>query len=166
MSGQQRDEVIVLRTLWRGALCGLAGTAVMTYGEKLEQRITGRPDSYVPARTASRLFGLGRQNKRSPARNLAMHYGTGAMMGVVRAAIASRGTRGIKGSLLHFGLRFTTDDLLENAVGTSRPPWTWPPDIAIIDVAHKAVYAFATGVFVDSMIPDRSARSIAKPATT
>jgi hypothetical protein len=147
----------VLSTVWRGAVGGLAGTAVMTLGEKLEQAATGRPNSYVPARTASRLFGLKRRNKKSLTRNWAMHYGTGAAMGVLRAAMATRGVRGISGSLLHFGLRFTTDEVLENAVGTSKPPWTMPPDIATIDLGHKAVYALATGAFVDALVPDRSA---------
>jgi hypothetical protein len=32
----------------RGALAGLAGTAAMTLAEKVEQQVTGRPDSYVP----------------------------------------------------------------------------------------------------------------------
>jgi hypothetical protein len=145
--------------LWKGAIAGLVGAGVMTLGEKLEQTFTGRPDSYVPARTASRLFGLRRPNKKSIGRNWAMHYGTGAAMGIVRGIMASRGLRGARWSLVHFGLRFATDDLLENAVGTSKPPWTWPTDIAVIDVGHKAVYAFATGAVVDALIPDGHAPS-------
>src|SRR4051812_384383 len=39
------------RAALRGAVAGLAGVAVMTAGEELEQRFTHRPDSYVPART-------------------------------------------------------------------------------------------------------------------
>jgi hypothetical protein len=35
------------RAALRGAVAGLAGVAVMTAGEKLEQRVTGRPDSYL-----------------------------------------------------------------------------------------------------------------------
>ena len=34
----------------RGAVAGLAGVAAMTAPEKLEQMVTGRPNSYVPAR--------------------------------------------------------------------------------------------------------------------
>jgi hypothetical protein len=145
----------MLRTLWRGALGGLAGTAVMTMGEKLEQRVTGRPDSYVPARTSARLFGLRSRNKKSVPRNWAMHYGTGAAMGVVRGVMAAGGMRGVSASLAHLGLRFATDEILENAVGTSKPPWTTPADIAAIDVGHKAVYALATGAFVDALVPQR-----------
>jgi hypothetical protein len=32
----------------RGLVAGLVGTAAMTAAEKLEQAITGRPNSYVP----------------------------------------------------------------------------------------------------------------------
>jgi len=31
----------------RGAVAGLAGVAVMTAGEKVEQAVTGRPSSYL-----------------------------------------------------------------------------------------------------------------------
>jgi hypothetical protein len=42
----------------KGALAGLAGAAVMTAGEKVEQRFTRRPSSYVPGRTLANLVGL------------------------------------------------------------------------------------------------------------
>ncbi|MCZ9352540.1 hypothetical protein NGM36_22690 [Streptomyces mutabilis] len=43
------------RALWQGLLVGTAGVLAMTLGEKAEQRLTGRPDSHVPARTLERL---------------------------------------------------------------------------------------------------------------
>ena len=43
------------RAALRGALAGLAGTAAMTLAEQVEQSITHRPDSYVPARTLTAL---------------------------------------------------------------------------------------------------------------
>jgi hypothetical protein len=51
-----------------GLLAGVAGVAAMTLAEKLEQAVTGRPNSYVPAHTLERLLGLpGRAGDRSPA---------------------------------------------------------------------------------------------------
>lgn len=41
----------------RGALAGLVGVAAMTAAEKVEQSVTGRPNSYVPARTLLTLLG-------------------------------------------------------------------------------------------------------------
>jgi hypothetical protein len=44
--------------LWQGVIAGAAGVAVMTLGENVEQRLTGRPDSHVPARVLQRLTGM------------------------------------------------------------------------------------------------------------
>jgi len=40
-----------------GLVSGAVGATVMTLGEKIEQRFTGRPDSLVPARVLQRLTG-------------------------------------------------------------------------------------------------------------
>jgi hypothetical protein len=146
----------VWRAMSRGFIGGVAGTAVMTLGEKIEQRFTHRPDSYVPARTLSRLIGLRKPNKKSPARNWAMHWGTGATLGVVRGMMASLGLRGLKSSAAFLALRLFTDQSLENAMGVSDSPTQWPRDIAAIDVLHKGVYSFATGVAVDALLPRHS----------
>jgi hypothetical protein len=153
---------VVAETVWRaisrGFIGGVAGTAVMTLGEKIEQRFTGRPDSYVPARTMSRLFGLRRPNKKSLARNWVMHWGTGATLGVVRGVMANLGLRGPKSSAALLALRLFTDQSLENAMGVSDSPTQWPLDIAAIDTLHKGVYAFATGAAVDALLPARTSR--------
>jgi hypothetical protein len=47
------------RALWQGLVAGLAGAAAMTAAEKLEQRLTGRPDSHVPARACSSALTFG-----------------------------------------------------------------------------------------------------------
>lgn len=39
----------------------------------------------------------------------------------------------------------------ENATGVGTPPWTWPRDELVIDVAHKVVYALATGAIADRL---------------
>jgi hypothetical protein len=144
----------VIATIVKGLAGGALGTVVMTLGEKLEQRLTGRPDSYVPAKTAGRLFRLRRPDEESRARNWAMHWGTGMVVGAVRALMARNGWRGPGASLTHFALRVTTDETLENAVGSSKPPWKVPSDIMVIDLLHKAVYALATGAVVDRLVPD------------
>ena len=139
----------------KGLIAGIIGTAVMTTGEKLEQAVTGRPNSYVPGRTAARLLGLPDPDKDSTLRNWAMHWGTGAAAGALRGVMAAAGLRGPGASAMHFALRFNTDELLENAVGTGSPPWTWPRDELVIDLLHKGVYALATGAVVDAMVGSR-----------
>jgi hypothetical protein len=142
---------------WWGAIvggmgAGLAGVAVMTVGEKVEQRVTGRPDSFVPARTLERLLGLPEQPREQPRRlNLAMHIGQGALLGALRGVMAAAGLRGPWSSAMFGAVRLTNDQILENATGVGAPPWTWPRRELVVDVVHKAVYAFATGAVADAL---------------
>lgn len=137
----------------RGLLAGAAGVAAMTAGEKLEQAFTRRPNSYVPARTLERLARLPEQpDGERLARNWAMHWGQGILLGVARAMMAERGVRGPAGSFLFLNLRLLNDQALENATGVGSPPWTWPIDEQVIDLAHKGVYAFVTGAVVDRLV--------------
>ena len=154
----------MLSTIGRGMAAGLAGTAVMTAGEKLEQALTGRPDSYVPARTLAHLLGLARPDEDSLARNWLMHYGTGAAAGVLRGAMSRANVRGPAASFMHTWIRLATDQTLENATGVGAPPVTWPRSELVIDVAHKAIYSFATGLFADALIEPAPTTSVKRPA--
>jgi hypothetical protein len=141
-------------TAWRGLAvglgAGLVGTAVMTAAEKVEQRLTGRPNSFVPAHTLERLLGLRHQpDHRRRVLNHVMHWGTGAAVGGLRGVMAEAGLRGPRASAMHTVVRLTLDQTLENATGVGAPPWTWPRDEQVVDVGHKAIYSFATGVVAD-----------------
>jgi hypothetical protein len=143
----------------KGLLAGLAGTVVMTAGEKLEQRFTGRPDSYVPARTLAHLLRLSHADEDRRGRNLVMHFGTGALAGGLRGVMSAANLRGPGASLMHTWVRLSIDQTLENATGVGAPPWTWPRDELVIDVAHKAVYSFATGAIADMLVPPAAGSS-------
>jgi hypothetical protein len=137
----------------RGAVLGLAGVAAMTAAEKLEQAVTGRPNSYVPARTL--LTMLGRRpadDAQPPTWNHLMHWGTGAALGALRGVWSAVGLRGPSASLAHTVLRLATDQTLENATGVGAPPHTWPVGERVVDVTHKAVYSLATGALADRLI--------------
>ena len=84
--------------------------------------------------------------------NWAMHWGQGVLLGAVRGLMAERGLRGPVGSFLFMNLRLLNDQTLENATGVGAPPWTWPVDEQVIDLLHKAVYAFAAGAVADRLI--------------
>ncbi len=140
------------RALWQGIVAGAAGTLVMTAVENVEQRLTGRPDSYVPARVLARLAGLREEaDEQSTGLNWAMHYGQGAAAGVVRSVMAQVGLRGPVASAKFAVLRLTNDQILENATGVGAPPETWPRQELVTDLLHKTVYAFATGVVADAL---------------
>ena len=145
--------MMTTRTAARGLLAGLAGVAAMTAAEKLEQALTGRPNSYVPARTLGRLLNLpGRPNNERVGLNWAMHWGQGIALGVARAWMAERGVRGPVGSFLFMNLRLLNDQTLENATRAGAPPWTWPVDEQAIDLLHKGIYAFVAGAVADRLI--------------
>jgi hypothetical protein len=139
--------------LARGLVAGAAGVAAMTIAEKLEQTFTRRPDSYVPAHTLERLLGLpARPDEERLMMNWAMHWGQGIALGMVRALMARQGFRGPMGSFLHLNLRLLNDQTLENATGVGAPPWTWPVDEQVVDLLHKAIYAYATGAAADWLV--------------
>ena len=144
----------------RGSVAGLAGGIAMTLGEKIEQALTGRPNSYVPARTLARVLNLGDPDGDGWTRNMAMHYGTAALVGAVRGVMSAANLRGPLASLMHAELRLTVDQTLENATGVGAPPWTWPRDELAVDVLHKVVYSLVTGRVSDALVspaPDISA---------
>src|ERR671911_2104099 len=137
-----------------GLVAGLAGVAAMTAAEKLEQAVTRRPNSYVPAHTLERLLRLPHKpDAERRGLNWAMHWGPGILLGATRGLMAERGLRGPVGSFLFLNLRLLNDQTLENATGVGAPPWTWPVDEQVVDLLHKAIYAYATGAAVDRLAP-------------
>jgi hypothetical protein len=81
-SGRSRVAEIANAAL-RGAASGVLGATAMTATSKLEQRATGRPDSYVQARTLAHLLRLPEPDRDRWARNMAMHYLAGATADVM-----------------------------------------------------------------------------------
>lgn len=139
------------KVLIRGLLAGAAGVAAMTLAEKIEQLITKRPNSYVPAHTLEQLIGL-TTKPDNDVRNWAMHWGQGILLGAARAMMAQSGIRGPVGSFLFMNLRLLCDQILENSTGVGSLPWKWPKDEQAIDLIHKGIYAFVTGAIADSLI--------------
>jgi hypothetical protein len=124
----------------------------MTAGEKAEQRVTRRPNSYVPAHTLAHLLRLRSPDADRWGRNMAMHYGTGAVAGSIRGLMSAANLRGPLASLMHMQVRLSVDQTLENATGVGSPPWTWPRGELVVDLVHKAVYALTTGAVADALV--------------
>jgi hemerythrin superfamily protein len=137
------------RTAAAGLVAGVAGVAAMTLTEKLEQAVTGRTNSYVPSQT---LLGLlGKKPRNSFVLNHVMHWGQGALLGVVREVMTERGQQGLAASSAFAAVRLGTDQVLENGTGVGSPPWTWPLGELVADVGHKVVYAVVTGLVTDGL---------------
>lgn len=96
----------------------------MTLSEKAEQSLTSRPNSYVPARTLERLVGVrAGSDFQLWSLNMAMHYGQGAVAGMIRAYMSWRGVRGPFADLIFVGIRLFIDQTLENWTGVGALPW-------------------------------------------
>lgn len=96
----------------------------MTVTAKIEQVFTHRPNSYVPAHTLERLLRLPvRPDEERFGLNMAMHYGQGAVAGIVRAAMAMNGVMGPFASFMFTGVRLLIDQTLENWTGVGALPW-------------------------------------------
>ena len=136
-----------------GALSGVIGAGVMAGTEKLEQAFTHRPNSFVPGRAMMRLLGRPAPDDAEPVvSNLVMHYGTGAVVGAVRGIWAAVGMRGPRANLAHTVFRLSTDQSIENGTGVGAPPHTWPVVEQAVDVTHKSVYSWTTGLLADRLI--------------
>jgi hypothetical protein len=137
-----------------GAVAGLVGAAVMTVGEEIEQAVSGRPNSYVPARALLTLLGQRPRDEAKPVLfNHLMHYTTGAALGALRGVWAATGIRGIHANAWHTAVRLAFDQTIENATGVGAPPATWTVREKVVDVLHKAVFSTVTGMVADRALP-------------
>lgn len=131
----------------KGALGGLAGAAIMTAGEKLEQRLTGRPSSNVPGRTIAHVLRLPRAREDRFGRNMAMHYTTGLMLGAVRGVMSAANLRGPYASLLHAPIRLTTAQVLDATEMTAAKSF----------LGNKAVDKLANPTALDILVSSAAA---------
>ena len=137
-------------TLGRGALAGIAGTAVMTAFQKLvEMPLTGRADSYVPAQLAERVLGVRPSTARGrTALNYAAHFSLGTLWGTAYGVAARRGLRGQKAVNAVFAAVYPADVAMSTALGVYAPS-TWTAKDWLVDALDKYVQAQATGLLFD-----------------
>lgn len=137
----------------RGVLAGLAGTLVMTAFQKLiEMPLTRRHDSYAPADFAEKITPLHITTPESRRRlNYTTHLALGAMWGTAYGVTAMTGLRGQKAANTVFGVVFTSDVLLNTALGLYQPT-QWSTKDWAIDIIDKYVQAQATGAVFDRLL--------------
>jgi hypothetical protein len=102
--------------VWKGMLAGAGGVAAMTLGEKLEQAVTKRPNSYMPAHTLERVLGLRQKpDSERAALNMAMHVGQAILLGAWRGVMAEGGLRGPRASAMFTVIRLANDQKIGRA---------------------------------------------------
>jgi len=131
---------------------GLAGTAVMTAFQKLvEMPLTGRADSYAPAKFAEKVLSLGKMSKRRrKCLNYGVHFGLGAGWGAAYGVAAHSGLRGPRAVAATFAAVYSGDVLLNTALGLYQP-WKWSVRDTAVDVIDKLVQAEATGFIFEAL---------------
>jgi hypothetical protein len=144
---------VLVRAAGRGAVAGLAGVAAMTVAEKVEQRLTHRPSSYVPGRALLTAVGARpRESARPVGWNHALHWSTGALLGALRGLWSALGIRGAQATATHTVVRLAFDQTVENLTGVGAPPSTWPTSERVVDYGHKSLYSLVTGLVADGWI--------------
>ncbi|KAF9740458.1 hypothetical protein PMIN06_012859 [Paraphaeosphaeria minitans] len=137
-----------------GIGAGFIGAFAMGGTNWLEQFITHRPASYVPARTIGNHFHVTPDfyDRHIDLLNNIHHHGMGMIAGAVRGVLSYYGIIGPFASFMHTGIRIMMDQVVENTAGTSALPWTWPINEQVIDTLHKGFYALVTGYLCDHCI--------------
>jgi hypothetical protein len=139
--------------LSRGILAGIGGTVVMTAFQKLvEMPITQRPESYAPADFAEKVLPVHPTTPQGRRRlNYATHFALGGMWGTAYGLAAKAGLRGQKAVNVVFATVYTSDVLLNTALGLYKPG-QWSVQDWAIDVLDKYVQAQGTGLVFDRLL--------------
>ena len=140
------------RSLTKGALAGLIGTAAITAAQLAEMRVTGREPLLVPGHVASKLLRLNPEGDEALSRiSIRMHWAHRITMGTVRALLGRTGLRGPGAAAAHFALMWSGDVMLYKTLGIAPWPWQWTAAELAPDVLHKGIYAAATGAAYDRL---------------
>jgi uncharacterized membrane protein YagU involved in acid resistance len=150
-----------MKTLLRGALAGLVGTAAMTGAQAVAAKLRGRSagtgvprtwaDAPAPAQVAKQAadaIGEGEHVTRQdvPLLTNAVHWSYGTGLGVLYALAA----RVLKPSPLLGGLGFGVGVWSAAYVqlvplGIYEPPWRYPAGELALDLSYHLVYGAAVG---------------------
>jgi hypothetical protein len=134
------------RTIGKGAVAGLAGTAAMTISSTVEAKLRGRAFSTAPARAAQKLLGIKEfETPRDEARfSDLVHWGYGTSWGIVRALLREFGLSPKLATPAHFAAIWGSALVMLPTLDVAPPVYLWEGEDVAIDVFHHLVYATAT----------------------
>lgn len=140
----------IFAALGWGLVAGAVGTVAQTLSQRLEQSITRRGDSMVPAEVGAMVFGPPLTNVGEVRQlGLAVHWGHGISMGLLRGALGLTPLGPLTASALHFVLVWSGDVVLYKGLGVAPWPWKWGAKAVSTDLGHKFVLSAVTSaVFV------------------
>ena len=142
-------------SLARGVAAGLVGTTAMTAFQRLvEQPVTRRPDSFVPAEIAEALGVRARTAQGRTRLNWVSHFGFGSVWGAAYGVAARAGLSGQRAVHAVFAVLYPVDVLAATALGVYAPR-TWSRQDWVVDVVDKYVALQATGLAYDRALAPR-----------
>lgn len=137
----------VVGAVGRGIVAGMAGTAALTLSEKLEQSLTKRPTSMVPAQVGAKIANVEpKSGAGAEELNWAVHWGHGMTMGAVRGLLGATPLSAPAASILHLPLVWGGDAALYTTLGIAPAPWKWGGQELATDLWHKGVLSVATSL--------------------
>ena len=141
-----------MQSIARGMVAGVAGTVVMSAFQKyVEIPLTHRETSYAPADLAERILPIHPKTPQGREQlNTVAHFALGTLWGTAYGLTAHAGLRGAKAVAVVFPVVYSTDVLLNTALGLYQPG-TWSAQDWTVDLANKFVQAAATGVLYDNV---------------
>lgn len=134
----------VLGLAARGIAAGAIGTAAMTIVQQAEMKRTGRQPSTTPAKAIEKVTGVDVPPEKEMRVSNAVHWAYGSSWGIVRAALAAVGLRGIAATGAFFGLVWGTAAVMLPALHVAPPVRQWKKKEIAHDALHHAGYAIAT----------------------
>lgn len=136
------------RTIGKGLVVGLVGTAAMTVSSTIEAKLRGRAFSDAPARATAKVLGIKEfEDARAKARFSDLsHWGYGTGWGIARAAVRELGLGPKLATPAHFGAIWGSAAVMLPALEVAPPFIFWGKEDVAIDVFHHLVYVAATAV--------------------
>jgi hypothetical protein len=134
------------RTIGKGAVAGLAGTAAMTISSTVEAKLRGRAASTAPAQAAQKLLGIEKfESDRDKARfSDLVHWGYGTGWGIARAFFREFGLGPRLSTPAHFAALWGSALVMLPSLDVAPPVYLWEGEEVAIDVFHHLVYVTAT----------------------
>lgn len=148
-----RNSESLPTTMGRGATAGLVGVVAMTAFQRLvEMPVTGRKESYAPAKLVEKLLPVAPKRRRDRRRlNYAAHLGVGLSWGLGHGLIASRaGLRGQRAVGAVFAALYGGDVVANTAIGLYEPS-RWSLQDWGVDVVDKLLLAEVVGLTFDRL---------------
>ncbi len=115
----------------------------------IEMPLTGREDSYAPANFAEKVLPIKASTDQGRKQlNYATHFALGTMWGAAFGIAANAGLSGQRAVMTVFAAVYTSDFILNTALGLYEPS-SWSVEDWTIDILEKLIQAEATGIIFD-----------------